>query len=279
LAAISKGSGKAFRAGASGAKRAGASLWKVARRATVLPQRSLSILSAATSARKVGASRDVASPTAPSEKIVLDGDDFSEKAPASSADSSQKPEKEACAPTSPVSKSSGISPRDEEKSAAAEVSVERVSADAPSVVLPAEERIPPAQMASPTSLQDQPSELPAKQDGEKFRVTDAVDPQVEDDAVDSDEEADSEAEIGEMERELHRQRADLEAGWKAYKKKVAQSERNEFIAKLVVSGGLFIFFWVVGSMVFMFTEQLDFFSTFYFTFVFFSTIGYGEFVH
>ncbi|KAK0523326.1 Potassium channel [Tilletia horrida] len=80
-----------------------------------------------------------------------------------------------------------------------------------------------------------------------------------------------------MEESLRRHRQELERHWEDFKHEVAQQERNEFVAKMVVSGSLFLIFWLTGAGVFVATEHWNFFEGLYFGFVFFSTIGYGDF--
>lgn len=82
-------------------------------------------------------------------------------------------------------------------------------------------------------------------------------------------------EVAQMEAALEDQRQALREDWQAYRRSIRISERNKFWAKLSVSFGLFIVFWMIGSAVFMATEGWSFFGAFYFCFVFFSTIGYG----
>ncbi|KDN52470.1 hypothetical protein K437DRAFT_254252 [Tilletiaria anomala UBC 951] len=87
----------------------------------------------------------------------------------------------------------------------------------------------------------------------------------------------AEAELDEMEKELKKQREELEANWKAYKAKIIETERTEFYAKLSVAASLFFLFWTIGALVFMFTEGFDYFTAFYFCWVTMMTIGYGDF--
>ncbi|KAK0548348.1 Potassium channel [Tilletia horrida] len=84
-------------------------------------------------------------------------------------------------------------------------------------------------------------------------------------------------EIALMEESLRKQREEVENHWESFKHEVAQQERNEFVAKMVVSGSLFLIFWLMGAGVFLATEKWNFFEGLYFSFVFFSTIGYGDY--
>ncbi|KAE8224131.1 hypothetical protein CF319_g2932 [Tilletia indica] len=80
-----------------------------------------------------------------------------------------------------------------------------------------------------------------------------------------------------MEASLRKHREELEKHWEEFKHEVVQQERNEFVAKMVVSGSLFLVFWLMGAGIFVATEGWNFFEGLYFGFVFFSTIGYGDF--
>ncbi|CAD6893594.1 unnamed protein product [Tilletia laevis] len=80
-----------------------------------------------------------------------------------------------------------------------------------------------------------------------------------------------------MEDSLQKHREQLERHWEKFKNEVVQQERNEFVAKMVVSGSLFLVFWLMGAGIFVATEKWNFFEGLYFGFVFFSTIGYGDF--
>ncbi|KAE8272085.1 hypothetical protein A4X09_0g248 [Tilletia walkeri] len=80
-----------------------------------------------------------------------------------------------------------------------------------------------------------------------------------------------------MESSLRKHREELEKHWEEFKHEVVQQERNEFVAKMVVSGSLFLVFWLMGAGIFVATEGWNFFEGLYFGFVFFSTIGYGDF--
>jgi len=58
---------------------------------------------------------------------------------------------------------------------------------------------------------------------------------------------------------------------------VAAEERIAFIARLTVALLVFILFWMVGSVVFMTTENWDFGRAVYFCFIAFTTVGYGDY--
>ncbi|KAL7421159.1 Potassium channel [Cryptotrichosporon argae] len=67
-----------------------------------------------------------------------------------------------------------------------------------------------------------------------------------------------------------------EEGYREFQAKVAQEEKRENIIKFVFAFGLFLAFWLVGATVFHFTEGWSWFIGFYFCFVAFTTIGYGD---
>ncbi|KAF9457930.1 hypothetical protein BDZ94DRAFT_1174632 [Collybia nuda] len=54
-------------------------------------------------------------------------------------------------------------------------------------------------------------------------------------------------------------------------------EKRAFYARLLVVWMIFILFWIVGSAIFMATEKWSFGIAFYFCFISFTTIGYGDF--
>jgi len=58
---------------------------------------------------------------------------------------------------------------------------------------------------------------------------------------------------------------------------VATEERIAFVSRLTVALLVFIVFWMVGSVVFMATEQWDFGRAVYFCFIAFTTVGYGDY--
>lgn len=62
-----------------------------------------------------------------------------------------------------------------------------------------------------------------------------------------------------------------------FKKQLEEEQKRELIVKFVVAWTLFIFFWTVGAAVFSVTEGWDYFIGLYFCFVFFTTIGYGDY--
>ncbi|KAB5590237.1 hypothetical protein CTheo_6315 [Ceratobasidium theobromae] len=61
------------------------------------------------------------------------------------------------------------------------------------------------------------------------------------------------------------------------KTKLEKEEKKEFFVKLSVAWSLFVAFWLIGSGVFVVTEGWPFFSSMFFCFCTFSTVGYGDF--
>lgn len=65
----------------------------------------------------------------------------------------------------------------------------------------------------------------------------------------------------------------------AFRRRIQKEERKEFYTKLTVAWTFFILFWVTGAGIFMATEkEWSFGRSFYFCWMSFSTIGYGEIV-
>ncbi|KAK7439790.1 Potassium channel [Stygiomarasmius scandens] len=64
---------------------------------------------------------------------------------------------------------------------------------------------------------------------------------------------------------------------KKLKEEAEEEERKAFIARLVVVWTLFLVFWMVGSGIFMVTENWSFGNALYFCVIAFTTIGYGDF--
>ncbi len=87
------------------------------------------------------------------------------------------------------------------------------------------EHMSPRTSAEDTGSQEKPS---GRSETGVTRDAQSVPDNAEDARRDSLDDAASEAEIEQIEEELQRQREALDADWKAYKKKVADSERNEF---------------------------------------------------
>ncbi|KAJ7074969.1 hypothetical protein B0H15DRAFT_45155 [Mycena belliarum] len=65
--------------------------------------------------------------------------------------------------------------------------------------------------------------------------------------------------------------------YEAFRSGMEKEEAKAFYARLVVVWVLFIIFWVVGSVLFMQTEGWSFGVSFYFCFIAFTTIGYGDY--
>ncbi|KAJ6470255.1 hypothetical protein C8R47DRAFT_1325312 [Mycena vitilis] len=63
----------------------------------------------------------------------------------------------------------------------------------------------------------------------------------------------------------------------AFRAGMEKEEAKAFYARLVVVWTLFIMFWTVGSAIFMKTEGWSFGISFYFCFIAFTTIGYGDY--
>ncbi|PWN23534.1 hypothetical protein BCV69DRAFT_279462 [Microstroma glucosiphilum] len=95
--------------------------------------------------------------------------------------------------------------------------------------------------------------------------------------LDSKTQDDPTAGIQALEASLAAQRANLEQSWSTYQTDLARRESSEFYSKLTVSLLLFIAFWLLGALVFHFTEGWSFFTAFYFCFVLFTTIGFGDY--
>ncbi|KAH8927374.1 voltage-gated potassium channel [Atractiella rhizophila] len=68
-----------------------------------------------------------------------------------------------------------------------------------------------------------------------------------------------------------------ELAFKRFRREMEDEEMEEYLTKIGLSVLLFFFFWVVGTIVFHFTERWNWFDSFWFCYVTFSTIGYGDF--
>ncbi|GAA94061.1 hypothetical protein E5Q_00708 [Mixia osmundae IAM 14324] len=80
-----------------------------------------------------------------------------------------------------------------------------------------------------------------------------------------------------LKRSLTQESMDQDRSYQHFKKQLKSEERREFWVKLGFALGMFFFFWGVGSFIFTLTEGWDYFDAFWFSFVYFSTIGYGDF--
>ncbi|GAA5874174.1 hypothetical protein JCM1840_000375 [Sporobolomyces johnsonii] len=80
--------------------------------------------------------------------------------------------------------------------------------------------------------------------------------------------AQSKVELKEEEQELRYEQAIRE---------LRKEREREFRSEVIVSGSIFLVVWLVGAAVYMKLEGWNFFIAFYFCFISFSTIGYGEF--
>lgn len=85
------------------------------------------------------------------------------------------------------------------------------------------------------------------------------------------------SQLREYEAVLVTQRQDIEQNFGKFRKELARAERNEFWIKLGVAASLLACFWVVGASIFSAIEGWSFFEGFYFVFVIFTSIGYGDF--
>ncbi|PVG03251.1 hypothetical protein CPB86DRAFT_749431 [Serendipita vermifera] len=61
-----------------------------------------------------------------------------------------------------------------------------------------------------------------------------------------------------------------------FRQDMIDEESKEFQAKLWVSWGLFVVFWVLGGLIFKLSEKWSYGNAIYFCFTAFSTIGYGD---
>ncbi|KAM0754917.1 voltage-gated potassium channel [Meredithblackwellia eburnea MCA 4105] len=80
-----------------------------------------------------------------------------------------------------------------------------------------------------------------------------------------------------MERSLTQQSMLGEDTFKSFKKEMEAEQAREFRLKIGTALTLFWSFWLIGSMVFSFTEKWTYFEGMWFCFIFFTTIGYGDF--
>ncbi|KAG8798130.1 hypothetical protein FRC17_007553, partial [Serendipita sp. 399] len=69
---------------------------------------------------------------------------------------------------------------------------------------------------------------------------------------------------------------DEEREYIEFRQAMIKEERKEFQAKLWVSWGLFVTFWVLGGLIFHLSEKWSYGLSIYFCFTAFSTIGYGD---
>ncbi|GAA5918909.1 hypothetical protein JCM1841_006674 [Sporobolomyces salmonicolor] len=60
-------------------------------------------------------------------------------------------------------------------------------------------------------------------------------------------------------------------------RELRKEREREFRSEVIVSGSVFLVVWLVGAAVYMKLEGWNYFIAFYFCFISFSTIGYGEF--
>ncbi|KAK8847583.1 hypothetical protein IAR55_005442 [Kwoniella newhampshirensis] len=78
------------------------------------------------------------------------------------------------------------------------------------------------------------------------------------------------------EDELNQQSLSSEEGYREIQERLAKEEKMENWIKFAFAMTLFLLFWLVGATVFCKTEDWSWFVAFYFCFVTFTTIGYGE---
>ncbi|SCV69367.1 BQ2448_2387 [Microbotryum intermedium] len=64
---------------------------------------------------------------------------------------------------------------------------------------------------------------------------------------------------------------------KSLKEQLQHEQEVELRTKLTLALSLFVVFWLVGAAVFHLTEQWSYFNSMWFCFIFFTTIGYGDF--
>ncbi|ORY21336.1 hypothetical protein BCR39DRAFT_553869 [Naematelia encephala] len=79
-----------------------------------------------------------------------------------------------------------------------------------------------------------------------------------------------------LQDELTQQSLMSEEGYREFQERMAKEEKIENLFKFSFAFSLFILFWIVGATVFSKTEGWSWFVGFYFCFVTFTTIGYGE---
>ncbi|MBW0500732.1 hypothetical protein O181_040447 [Austropuccinia psidii MF-1] len=65
--------------------------------------------------------------------------------------------------------------------------------------------------------------------------------------------------------------------YKNFERKVLREELKELRTRLIIAGTLFACFWVAGGIIFKFTEKWTYAEAFYFGYVAFLTLGYGDF--
>lgn len=61
--------------------------------------------------------------------------------------------------------------------------------------------------------------------------------------------------------------ASSEAKFRSFKKQLADEQSKEFRVKITVVGSIFVFFWIIGAIVFHFTEGWSFFNAFWYCFI------------
>ncbi|EIW71024.1 hypothetical protein M231_07533 [Tremella mesenterica] len=84
------------------------------------------------------------------------------------------------------------------------------------------------------------------------------------------------ADAARLQEELTAQSLLSEEGYREFQERMAREERMENWIKFAFALAMFIIFWLVGATVFAATENWSYFLAFYFCFVTFTTIGYGE---
>ncbi|MBW0501168.1 hypothetical protein O181_040883 [Austropuccinia psidii MF-1] len=65
--------------------------------------------------------------------------------------------------------------------------------------------------------------------------------------------------------------------YKSFEKNIFREEVKDLRTRVIVAGTFFACFWVLGGVVFKFTEGWTFGESFYFTYVAFLTLGYGDY--
>nr|XP_031860724.1 uncharacterized protein CI109_003767 [Kwoniella shandongensis]KAA5527796.1 hypothetical protein CI109_003767 [Kwoniella shandongensis] len=83
-------------------------------------------------------------------------------------------------------------------------------------------------------------------------------------------------ELNPVQEELNKQSLDSEEGYREFQERLAKEEKMENLIKFAFAMTLFLLFWIIGATVFCKTEDWSWFVAFYFCFVTFTTIGYGE---
>ncbi|KAN0062040.1 Potassium channel [Thecaphora frezii] len=83
-------------------------------------------------------------------------------------------------------------------------------------------------------------------------------------------------EIKQMQQQLHKQRQELEAEFRAYEERNRRQARIEAATKMGLAFSMFLTFWLVGALAFKYTERWSYFHAFWFCFIAMITIGYGD---